>query len=101
MHQPAVSSKTVFSLSLGARIGIACLMFAVSLVSMWSYSHRLEWVPWFCFGLYYLTYVPREKGEAVRTHFQKPRSIAQMALLLVALAGFGYNLYVLFMKHFG
>lgn len=97
----AVAPKTVFSLPLRARIGMACLMFAVSLLSMWSYSYRLEWVPWFCFGLFYLTYVPREKGEAVGAYFQKPRSIAPMALLLVALAGFGYKLYVLFMKHFG
>jgi hypothetical protein len=89
-----VSSETGTFLPLWVRIGMAALIFAVTVVSMWQHFLRLEWVGYLCFGLYYLTYVPRQKGEALGVYFTRPRSITTMALLFLALAGFGHNLVV-------
>ena len=94
MRGSTVSSETAFFLPLWARIGIASLMFAVTVLSIWQHFLRFEWVGWFCFGLYYLTYVPRQKGETLGAYFKKPRSITQVALLFATFAGFGYNLLV-------
>ena len=98
MQGSNVSSKTVFFLPLWVRIGMASLMFALTVLLMWKHFLRFEWVPWLCFGFYYVTYVPRQKAEALGAYFTKPRSIAQMVLLFSALAGFGHNLYVLYAK---
>jgi hypothetical protein len=98
MQGSTVPSKTVFFLPLWIRIGMASLFFAVTVLLMWKHFLQFEWVPWFCFGLYYLTYVPRQKDEAIGTYFTRPRSIAPMVLLLSAIAGFGYNLYILYAK---
>jgi len=48
---------------------------------------RVAWIPWCCFDLYYLTYVPRQKGEAIGAHLTKPRSIAPTVLPLSAMLG--------------
>jgi hypothetical protein len=59
---------------------------------------QFEWVPWFCMGLFYLAGVPRQRGERVGEYFKRPRTVASSALLVVAVAGFLYNLYVLFTR---
>jgi hypothetical protein len=94
MQGSTVPSKTVFVLPLWMRIGMTSLFFALTVLLMWKHFLRFEWVPWLCLGMYYLTYVPRP-GEGIRTYFTSPRSIASIVLLLSAIAGFGYNLYVL------
>jgi len=77
---------------------MAGVMFAVSVLSMWKGLLRFEWVPYFCFGVYYLLYVPRQKGEAFGTYINNPRTILSFVLIGAALAGFGYNLHVAFVK---
>jgi hypothetical protein len=91
------SANTVFAPH-WMRIGVASLMFALTVLLMWKHFQRFDWIPWPCMGLYYLTYVPRQKGEAFWPYFAKPRSFLTMVLLFTALAGFGRNLYVLYAK---
>jgi hypothetical protein len=35
---------------------------------MWKGFLQFDWVPYFCFGVVYLLYVPRQKGEAFALH---------------------------------
>jgi hypothetical protein len=94
MRGSNVSSETVVFLPLWARISMASFICAVAALSMWLHFLRFEWVGSFCFGLYWLAYVPRQKGEALRAYFSKPRSVTTISLLFLALAGFGHNLWV-------
>ena len=92
------SAEPVFVLPFWMRIGTACLMFMVTLLSMWRGFLRFEWVPYLCFGLYYLIYVPKQRAEAAAAYLKKSRTMAAGALMVAALAGFGHNLYVAFAK---
>ncbi len=98
MQGETTPPTTVFSLSLWMRIGMATLFFTATVVSMWKRFLWFGWVPWFCLGLHYLTFVPRQKGEATRAYFTRPRSIVSVVLLLCAIAGVGYNLHVLYAR---
>jgi len=91
-------SKSISFLPFWVRTGMACVMFAVTAISMWKGFLRFEWVPYFCFGLYYLLYVQRQKAEALGTYFNRPRTIVSVALLVAAVAGFGHNFYAAFAK---
>jgi hypothetical protein len=53
---------------------------------------QFEWVSWFCFGIYWLIYFPRQEGESLRAFFKKPQAIASAAFLTAAVVGFGYSL---------
>ena len=57
MHE---SSPPVFFLPSWARIGVVCLMFTCAVLSAWRGFFRFEWVPWFCMGLYWLLYFPKQ-----------------------------------------
>jgi hypothetical protein len=92
------SSKLVSFLPFWMRIGMASLMFVIVVLSMWTRLPWFEWAPWLCFGLYYLLYVPRQKGAAFAAYVKEPRAIASLALLVAAIAGIGRNLYVAFAK---
>jgi hypothetical protein len=92
------SSKPIFILPRWARVGMAFFMFAVTAVSMWKGFFRLDWAPFFCLGLYYLVYVPRQKGEVFAAYIKKPRSIASLGLLCAAIATAGRGLFALFAK---
>jgi hypothetical protein len=72
-------------------------MFAVALLNMWKGSWLLG-TPYLCFGLYYLFYVPRQKGETFVAYCAKSRTIISVVLLVAALAGFGNNLRVAFAR---
>jgi hypothetical protein len=98
MQESNALPKPVFSSPLWLRIFITCLFFTDAALRMWSHFYNFAWVPWFCFGLYYLISVPLQKGEVRGAYFKKPRSIAALALLTVAIAGFGRILYSLFAR---
>jgi hypothetical protein len=51
-------------------------------------------------GLFSLTSVNSQRAETFWKLLSKPRGIVMMALLICGIVGFGYNLYVLFLKHF-
>jgi hypothetical protein len=93
VQESEISSKP--GLPFWMRIGVACVMFAVALLQIWK-GFWVEWVPYFCFGLYFLIYVPRQKGEALGAYLSKPQRILSLVLLIVTIGGFGYNLYVVF-----
>lgn len=65
-------------------------MFATSALDIWAHFFQFDWVGFLCFGLYFLLFVPRQKGEPARTYFGKPRNLVSLALL-VAIIGFGLN----------
>ena len=98
MPRSDASSKPVFFLPYWVRIGVACVMFAVTVLYVWKGFFHFEWVGWLCFGLYYLLYVPRQKGEPAGAYFKKPRTVASLALITTALVGFGYYLRLVFTK---
>ncbi len=81
-----------------ARVVMTCLLFSCTVLSMWKGFLRFEWVFFFCFGLYYMMYLPKQKGEAFAAYLKRPRTVASVALLVAAVAGAGYNLHVAFMK---
>jgi hypothetical protein len=88
-----MQESDALSRPLWLRIGLPFLMFLNAALGMWSHFSRFEWVPWFCIGLYFLVGLQRQSGEALRAYFQKTRSIASVVLLIIAVAGFGYNFY--------
>jgi len=95
---PTAVAPPVYFLPRWARIATACLMFADTVVHLTDGFLRFEWLPSLCFGLYFLIYEPRQKWETARAWFSKPRSIASLALLIIAICGFGHYLYVLFKR---
>lgn len=86
MQESTVSAPSAFVLPLWGRIAFACFMFAVSALLMWDKFFHFDWVGFLCFGLYYLLYVPIQKGEARRTYFSKPRTIISSVFLIGILA---------------
>ncbi len=96
MQESDASPKPVFFFPPWMRIGMACLMFLVSVVSMWNGFLRFEWIPWFCFGLFYLLYTSRQKDEAFATYAKKPRVVASLGSLIVGILGFSHHLLTLF-----
>ncbi len=61
MQESISSAPPTFFLPPWARITLACLMFAVSAVTMLDEFFRFGWVGFLCLGLYYLLYVPMQK----------------------------------------
>jgi hypothetical protein len=51
---------------------------------------HFKWVPWFCFGMYWLMFSPRQAGKSLRAFLKEPRTIAGLALLAAAAVGFGF-----------
>lgn len=96
VQESTLSAPPVF-LPLWVRIGLACLMFAVSLLNMWKGSW-FQGAPYLCFGLHYLLYVPKQKAETFVAYCTKSRTIMSAVLLVAALAGFGNNLRVAFAR---
>jgi len=90
MQESSAPVSPSFFLPLWARIALACFMFAVSAVDMWVGFFRYEWVGILCMGLYFLIFVPRQKGEALRAYLSKPRSLVSF-VLLVAIIASGFN----------
>ncbi len=99
MQESDVSTRPVSSLPFWMRIGMACLMFTVAVVSMWDGLLRFEWVYFFCFGLFWVMYLPRQKGETFRAYIKKPRAVATLALSIAIMAGAVHSLYAEFTKH--
>jgi hypothetical protein len=98
MQQSGVSPQPGFILSSRVRIGMAALMFLCAVLDVRKGLLQFDWLPWFCFGLFYLYGVPRQKGEPLTAYFKRPRAIASSILLAVAGVGFFHNLYVLWKK---
>ncbi len=83
---------------LWGRLGMACLMFFCAALNTSKHSPRFAWIPWLCFGLYWLVNIPKRAGETFGTYLKKPRATAMALLIIVVTAGFGHNLYVLFVN---
>lgn len=81
-----------------ARIAYVCFMFAVAALQMWKEFLRFNWVLFLCFGLYWLIYLPMQKGEAPKAYFSKPRTIVSVGLMIAAMAAALHSLNYLFTK---
>src|SRR5258706_4205488 len=97
MQRSSVSPQPGFSPP-WLRRGVAALMLLCAVLGVRKGFLQFEWVPYFCFGLFYLTAVLRQKGEPVGAYYKRPRVIATSALLVASIVGFLYNLYVAFTK---
>ena len=97
MQESYTSPKPDLVLPRWVRIGTACLMFTLTGMYLWRGS-RFEWVPWLCYGLSLLLHVPRPTGQAFTVYANNPRAIVSLALMVVALVGFGHNLLVAFAR---
>ena len=69
MQQTSISPQPGFILSPRTRIGMAALMFLCAVPNAVKGLLRFDWLPWFCFGLFYLYGVPRQKGEPLGAYF--------------------------------
>jgi hypothetical protein len=49
----------------------------------------------------FLIFPPGKRGEPLLAFLTKPRNFFAYALLIVGIAGFGRNLYLMYLKHFG
>lgn len=78
---------------------MACFMFAFSALTMWDEFYRFDWVGFLCFGLYYLLYVPLQKGETRKAYFSKPRTIVSFVLIVAVVAAALHHLLYLFTKY--
>ena len=84
------------------QVGLPCLFLANAVLSLWADGfRRFEWLPWASMGLAWLTLSARKKGEPFLAFLRKPRSLITYALLMIGIVGFGRNLYLMYMKHFG
>jgi hypothetical protein len=99
MQESVSSVPPTFPFPLWARIVLACFMFVVSAVLMWDGFFRFNWVAFLCFGLYYLLYVPMQKGEARKAYLSKPRTIISFALLIAVVAAALHTLHYVFSKY--
>ena len=100
--EKTVQASQPRSISDFQRVGLASLFFANAVLSLWADGfHRLEWLPYACLGLGYLTLSARKKGEPFLTFLRKPQSILTYALIIVGIAGLGRNMYLIYRKHFG
>jgi hypothetical protein len=77
---------------------MACLFFVSAGADMLRHLPRFEWIPYLCFGTYWLISLPRQVEEPFLTYLRKPRAIASSLLLIVAIAGIGHNLYTAFAR---
>lgn len=98
MKESVASASPTFPFPLWARIAIASFMFAVSAVTMWAAFARLDWAAFLCFGIYYLVYIPMQKGEARKAYLNKPRTIFSFVLLTVVVAAALHSLYFVLAK---
>lgn len=80
------------------RIALACYMFGVSALDIWLDFSEFRWVAFFCLGINYLIFVPRQKGEPARIYFSKPRNVISFVLLGVIIAGSLNTLYRIFAR---
>jgi hypothetical protein len=99
MQESSTSGPPTFFLPHWARIAFACFMFAVSAVAVLNDFFRFDWVGFLCFGLFYLVYVPRQKGEAPKAYASKPRTIVSVALIIAVVALALHTLHYLFTKY--
>jgi hypothetical protein len=88
----AILSKPRSIFPLWFRIGLAALFFVDAALDARKAFLRFEWVPWFCFGMYWLIDFTRQEGEPLGAFFKKPRAIASAAFLMAALVGLCYSL---------
>ena len=97
--QEAIPTQPRFFLPLWGRIGLAALMFLLAVLYARKAFLKFEWVPWLCFGTYWLINFPRKRGESLRAYLKTgSRAVASLALIASAVIGCGYNLYVLYTK---
>ena len=100
--QGTVSASQSSSVGAWQRVGLACLFFVCALLSLWTDGfHRFEWLPWASMSMSWLTIVPRRRGEPFLEFLRKPRNVFTYILLIVGIVGFGRNLYLIYLKHFG
>ena len=91
--QEAISPQRRFILPFWVRMGLAALMFLDAALYARKAFFQFEWVAWFCFGMYWLIDVPRQKGEPLSAYFKSPRAIASIAFLAAAVVGLGHSLF--------
>jgi hypothetical protein len=99
MQKFVASASPSFPFPPWTRIAMASVMFAVSAVTMWTAFSRLDWVASLCFGIYYLIYIPMQKGEPRRAYFSKPRTMFSFVLLTAVLAAALHSLHYVFTKY--
>ena len=99
MQESSASAPPTFFFPLWARIALACFMFVVSALAMWTDFFRFDWMGFLCLGLYYLLHVPMQKGEARKIYFSKPRTIISCALLTAVIAVALHTLHYVFTKY--
>jgi len=95
MQESSASPPPTFFLPLWARIALACFMFSVAALTMWNGFFRFDWVLFLCLGLFYLVNAQRQKGEAQKAYFSKPRTIISLALLIAVVVAALRNLHFL------
>ncbi len=98
IEQQMSSERPVQFVPLWARIAVGSICLLAAVLQMWRHFLGFEWLPMLAFGFYWLIYLQRQVGESWGTFLTKPRGAATAVLLLISLAGFGRNLYVLFTK---
>jgi hypothetical protein len=86
MSELNVSAPPTNFLPLWARIAFACFMFAVAALQMWTEFFRFNWIQFACLGLYYILFVPMQRGESRKAYFSKPRTIISLVLIIVIVA---------------
>ena len=91
--QDAISPQPRFMLPFWIRLSIAGLMFLDAALYARKAFFQFEWVEWFCFGMYWLIAVSRQKGEPLGTYLRNPRAIASIVFLMAAMVGFGHSLF--------
>jgi len=99
--QTSVVSPQAGVISPWRRIGLPTGMFLLAVLQVLTtgFSH-FEWLPWFCMGCVFALGAPRQRGEPFGTRFKSPRAMASGLLLVAAVVGFGYDLFVLYTKYF-
>jgi hypothetical protein len=82
------------------RVAMPVMMFLNALLGVATTGlRRLEWLPWFCMGCCLLLIQPKPR-KTLRSALKSPRFVLSIVLIAAALAGFGHNLYGLFLKYF-
>ncbi len=99
MQESTASALPTSHFPLWARIAFACFMFSSSAVEMWDKFLAFDWVPFLCFGLCALLYLPIQQGETRKAYYSKPRTIFLFALGIVIVITALYDLHYLLAKH--
>jgi predicted Na+-dependent transporter len=74
-----------FILPRWVRISAASFILFCAFAIMWKHFFRFEWITEISFGIYFLVYWPRKRGEALGEYFRHPRAVLTVVLLVVVI----------------